>query len=201
MRIIINVKFLEVSAWILGLALLIYYNISVAAQADKHAEGIEQFNKLKDSPKSYSSYLDIKEKYPFPVLKQPKPDFSTWSESAKGDYQKYLNDEAVPVALLSIAQLDLNVPIYNGATEEVLAKGAGRVGYTANFDEIGNIGVAGHRDSWFRALKDIEIGHKLKIGINRLGRSVRQSVNKIGKKVASSLSNSKVVASFPLPIP
>jgi sortase A len=34
----------------------------------------------------------------------------------------------------------------------------GRIEGTAPVDRVGNLGIAGHRDSFFRPLKDIEIG-------------------------------------------
>jgi sortase A len=40
----------------------------------------------------------------------------------------------------------------------VLNRGAGRITGTARPGEPGNIGIAGHRDGFFRALKDIAVG-------------------------------------------
>ena len=68
-----------------------------------------------------------------------------------------------PVAVLSIDHLGIEVPVYDGTSEDVLKRGVGRIEGTARVDHEGNLGIAGHRDSFFRPLKDIEIGDMMEL--------------------------------------
>ncbi|MEE4173199.1 MAG: class D sortase [Xanthomonadales bacterium] len=92
------------------------------------------------------------------------PDTSLWSAKRVAEYEatKAAGGEA-PQAVLRIDQLDINVPVYNGADEFNLNRGVARIIGTGRVGEIGNLGIAGHRDSFFRPLKDIEIGDTLEL--------------------------------------
>ena len=94
----------------------------------------------------------------------PEPDYTLWSEKRIADYHQgnALSDEA-PLAILSISKLDLKVPVYNGTDEINLNRGAGRIKGTAWIDSPGNLGIAGHRDGFFRVLKDIELGDRMQM--------------------------------------
>ena len=91
-----------------------------------------------------------------------EPDYSLWSEKRINDYHvsnTQRND--APLAILSIDKLDLKVPVYNGTDEINLNRGAGRIKGTAKVGAPGNLGIAAHRDGFFRVLKDIEIGDSI----------------------------------------
>ena len=94
-----------------------------------------------------------------PVGHASEPDQALWSESRKRQYDlaRQAND-GPPVAVLSIDHLGIEVPVYDGTSEDILNRGVGRIEGTARVDREGNLGIAGHRDSFFRPLKDIEIG-------------------------------------------
>jgi LPXTG-site transpeptidase (sortase) family protein len=49
----------------------------------------------------------------------------------------------------------LSVIVLEGTTPQTLRHGAGHIEGTALPGEQGNIGIAGHRDTYFRGLKDI----------------------------------------------
>ena len=83
-----------------------------------------------------------------------EPDYSLWSSKRIDDYHEgntQRND--APLAILSIDKLDLKVPVYNGTDEISLNRGAGRIKGTARVDSVGNLGIAAHRDGFFRVLK------------------------------------------------
>ena len=91
-----------------------------------------------------------------------EPDYTLWSEKRINDYhasQKQKDD--APLAILSIDKLDLKVPVYNGTDEINLNRGAGRIKGTAKVGSPGNLGIAAHRDGFFRVLKDIEVGDSI----------------------------------------
>ena len=64
---------------------------------------------------------------------------------------------------LEIPQLGMKVAILEGTTSQTLAVGVGHIKGTALPGEQGNIGIAGHRDTYFRALKNIHPGDEIRI--------------------------------------
>jgi sortase A len=64
---------------------------------------------------------------------------------------------------IEIPRLGMKVAILEGTTSPTLRLGVGHIGGTALPGENGNIGIAGHRDTFFRALKDIRAGDEIQI--------------------------------------
>lgn len=92
----------------------------------------------------------------------PEPDYALWSEKRIHDYHaSNTQRDDPPLAILSIDKLGMKVPVYDGTDEVNLNRGAGRIRGTSRVDTPGNLGIAGHRDGYFRALKDIEVGDTL----------------------------------------
>jgi sortase A len=59
------------------------------------------------------------------------------------------------VARLDVPRLGLSVAVLQGTNSRVLALGAGHIPGTALPGDLGNSGIAGHRDTFFRELRDI----------------------------------------------
>ena len=94
----------------------------------------------------------------------PEPDYALWSSKRVADYHaSNAQRDDPPLAIMSIGRLDLKVPVYNGTDEVNLNRGAGRIKGTAWIDSPGNLGIAGHRDGFFRVLKDIELGDSIEM--------------------------------------
>ncbi len=74
-----------------------------------------------------------------------------------------LGKRAEPIAVLRIPRLHLEVPVLEGTDELTLNQGVGRITGTSRPREIGNIGIAGHRDGFFRVLKDIGPGDSIEL--------------------------------------
>lgn len=91
------------------------------------------------------------------------PDMTTWSKSRREAYQDSIVDPRVPNAVLRIPSLRLEVPIYAGTSAAVLNRGAGLIEGTAQPGDDGNIGIAAHRDGFFRSLEGIQAGAELYI--------------------------------------
>lgn len=69
----------------------------------------------------------------------------------------------VPLAILRIPKIHLEVPVL-GATDDItLNHGVGQIAGTASPGEKGNIGIAGHRDGFFRNLKDLSRGDVIEL--------------------------------------
>ncbi len=69
----------------------------------------------------------------------------------------------VPLAVLTIPKIGLEVPLFDGTDEITLNHAVGRIAGTAQPGEEGNIGIAGHRDGFFRGLKDVEVGDAIEL--------------------------------------
>ena len=67
-------------------------------------------------------------------------------------------------SLLTIPRVSLEVPVFEGTDDLTLNRGAGRIAGTAAIGDAGNIGIAAHRDGFFRALKDVREGDE--VGLN-----------------------------------
>jgi sortase A len=99
------------------------------------------------------------------------PDFRLWSEKRILAYKASLAaNVAPPLGVLEISALQLRVPILEGTDDLTLDRGVGHIAGTAPLGEPGNIGIAGHRDGFFRGLKDIHIGEAIDVHTQR-GRS------------------------------
>ena len=89
-------------------------------------------------------------------------DFSLWSVNRIEAYKKaLLAKTGRPLAVLDIPRLDLEVPVFEGTDDFTLNLGAGRIIGTAKPGSSGNIGIAAHRDGFFRGLKDIQEGDEI----------------------------------------
>lgn len=86
-------------------------------------------------------------------------DFSLWAEKRVAAYRDSLiRDVDGPLAVLRIRKLRLEVPVLEGTDDLTLNRAVGHIGGTSLPGQDGNVGIAGHRDGFFRVLKDISAG-------------------------------------------
>ena len=91
-------------------------------------------------------------------------DFSLWAGKRVTAYKQALAAHmGAPLAVLSIPRLRLDVPVFEGTDDLTLNRGAGRIEGTARPGETGNIGIAAHRDGFFRGLKNIRPGDRIEL--------------------------------------
>ena len=91
-----------------------------------------------------------------------KVDMKLWSAVRVKAYKAALQQETPStLAILHIPRLNLEVPVHDGTTDAVLDLAAGRIEDTALPGTVGNVGIAAHRDGFFRVLKDIKEGDAL----------------------------------------
>jgi len=106
------------------------------------------------------------------------PNQELWADKRIAEYQESLKIEAgTPLAVMSIDKLNIQVPVYNGADDFNLNRGVARIKGTAGVDANGNLGIAGHRDGFFRGLKDIAVGDAIELQTTR--GEVRYTVSSI----------------------
>ncbi len=91
-----------------------------------------------------------------------KVDMKLWSSFRVKAYRAALQQTTPPtLAILRIPSIKLEVPVYDGTTDAVLDLAAGRIEGTALPGTTGNVGIAAHRDGFFRVLKDLKEGDAL----------------------------------------
>lgn len=91
-------------------------------------------------------------------------DFSLWSENRVAAYEHSLAEHIdPPLAVLRISKVHLEVPVLEGTDDLILNRGVGHIAGTVHPGEEGNIGIAGHRDGFFRALKDVGPGDTVEL--------------------------------------
>ncbi len=99
-----------------------------------------------------------------------------WSEERKAEYERSLSgDTGTTLAILRIPATGMDVPVFDSLSNTALNRGAGHVGGTALPGRNGNIAIAGHRDGFFRSLKDVEIGTEIELTTLRGSRTFRVS--------------------------
>ncbi|HEY0685645.1 MAG TPA: class D sortase [Steroidobacter sp.] len=99
---------------------------------------------------------------------QTPPDMSLWSARRVRDFKlAQAENLAMPLAVLRVPTLGLSVPVYPNTTEVHLNRGVGVIEGMAMPDRGGNLGLAGHRDGFFRVLKDIAPGTVIEIQTRR----------------------------------
>jgi sortase A len=68
-----------------------------------------------------------------------------------------------PLATLRIPRLGLRVNVLEGTDDWTLNRAVGHIADTAIPGSTGNVGMAGHRDGFFRGLKDIAVGDLIEV--------------------------------------
>ena len=92
------------------------------------------------------------------------PDLSLWDDERIGAWRRALNEPAPPpIAVLRIPKIRLEVPVLPGTDDFTLNRAVGHIGDTALPGTDGNSGLAGHRDGFFRGLKDIGPGDAIEV--------------------------------------
>ncbi|HEY7379154.1 MAG TPA: class D sortase [Steroidobacteraceae bacterium] len=151
--------------WIAGLGLLLAYGALRLWSHQQQEAGLEQFATLRATQQAASTAPSP----PAPVtagpvggtlLVTPEPDRTLWSAQRIRAYA-VASTATAPLGVLRIPSIKLAVPIYEGTGETTLDRGAGRIAGTAQLDAAGNIGIAAHRDGFFRGLKDLRVGEEM----------------------------------------
>jgi sortase A len=142
-----------------GMALLGVFLLSVGSGAILSRLAISQFHS-RDNAVSAATSAGA------PALSAPSTQVNTalWSISRIKAYQESLAAHfAPPLAILRIPKVGIEVPVLDGTDDLILNRGVGRIQGTALPGQPGNLGIAGHRDGFFRGLKDVVAGDKIEV--------------------------------------
>lgn len=99
------------------------------------------------------------------VLQEIQPsDLTLWSPGRITAWRASLTQPAPPpIAILRIPKIQLEVAVLPGTGDFVLNRGVGHIEGTPLPGANGNSGIAGHRDGFFRGLKDIAVGDAIEM--------------------------------------
>jgi sortase A len=87
-----------------------------------------------------------------------------WDSARIRAYKKTLNvDMAGPEAVLRVPTVGIEVPVFEGTSDLILNRGVGHVSGTALPGRNGNMAISGHRDGFFRGLKDVHPGDRVEV--------------------------------------
>lgn len=148
----------QIVSVVLGIILLGWYLVARGHSFYASRAAIERFEQVRSAPIEVNRYSATTAASPsaLPV------DTTLWAEGRVEEFQQSLLAEIeTPLALLRIPRLEIEVPVFAGTDDLILNRGVGQIEGTARPGEVGNIGIAGHRDGFFRPLKDIAIGDTL----------------------------------------
>jgi sortase A len=142
-------RLLEWALLAVGSVLLVVYAAArIHGEAGRRA-GLRQFASLEKGVHRASLTL-------------PSPsavDDRLWSAKRIVSFRESLRQsQAPPIAVLRIPRIGLEVPVLEGTDELNLNRGVGRIEGTSVPGGGGNLGIAGHRDGFFRGLKDVARG-------------------------------------------
>jgi sortase A len=132
-------RWIERTAWVAGFTLLGLYGGMRMWAEESRAQAVEEYRAMTLAP----------------------ADQSLWSQKRVMAYREAQRAGDAPEAVLRIPSLPLEVPIYADTSDLNLDRGAGRIAGTAGLEQGGNLGLAAHRDGFFRKLKDAELGMEL----------------------------------------
>jgi sortase A len=151
-----GLRAVERVAWVVGVALLLAYVAVRAHGAILQRQALQKFEQARAAAAETTATLEGWTKLP--------PDRSLWSDKRARAYDKTLEHEpGVPLAVLRIPGIELEVPVLDGTDEVTLNRAVGRIEGTARPGEPGNVGIAGHRDGFFRGLKDVAKGDRIEL--------------------------------------
>jgi sortase A len=93
------------------------------------------------------------------ALVSPAPDTREWSKTRRAEWEASRSTPAgTPLGLLSIPSLGLSVVVFEGTDAISLNRGVGRIQGTRIQS---NLGIAGHRDGFFRSLRNAAKGDRI----------------------------------------
>lgn len=97
------------------------------------------------------------------LLPGDRSDWSTQRVAAWIDARADAARSDVPQAVLRIPELGIEAEVFAGTGDRVLDLGVGHIEGTAGLNQSGNVGIAGHRDGYFRRLKDARRNQRIEI--------------------------------------
>ncbi|MGI9071698.1 MAG: class D sortase [Bryobacteraceae bacterium] len=155
------VRFVRAALFLIGLWGIAYYGYTLSDEYIYQAYENWAFDqKITGRQVTFTDY--VRERTPFGFLtlgltSTPKLVTTGSTQSDNVQPSKILRPVTGSVlGRVQIARLNLSAIVREGVDEKTLSRAVGHLPYTALFGQIGNFAIAAHRDTLFRALKDIQ---------------------------------------------
>ena len=146
-----RLRWIERTAWVTGFVAVSIWGGSVLMRHASAARELKQFEAARDLSRPLT-------------ISYRAPDTHLWDPKRILEWQATQKDASPPpLAVLRIARLGIEAPVLEGTDELTLNRGVGHIEDTAKPEGEGNVGIAGHRDGFFRALKDIAQGDTMEL--------------------------------------
>jgi sortase A len=148
----------------IGIVLLAVFAVARFSAAFFRARDVRRFDAavwvpVESAPRPAAAVRSLPADAAEPAL---RPDMSLWSpERKKAFAESQAAAAGLPLAVLEIPKIHLEVPVLDGTDDLTLNRAVGLIEGTPRPGERGNVGIAGHRDGFFRALKDIGPGDSI----------------------------------------
>jgi sortase A len=140
-------RFTEYASWTGGLIGVLWWGTFQVAVATSARQDLQRFDTLR-----------------LGATNAARPDQSLWSAERVAAWRRAVIDPApAPLAVLRIPKIRLEVAVLPGTDDRTLDRAVGYIDGTAAPGTDGNLGIAGHRDGFFRGLKDIAAGDVIQI--------------------------------------
>ncbi len=138
--------------WAVGILCLGAYTVLRILGAAGAREELERFERLREVSAP-------------PILPaDPSPSRGLWSPGRIRAFRESLKrNPPAPLAVLRIPRIGLEAPVLEGTDDWTLNRAVGHIDGTAAPGASGNCGIAGHRDGFFRGLKDVSPGDVLQL--------------------------------------
>ncbi len=144
-----------------GIALLAFWAVARLHGVVMRRADLASFERAREA--SQTSPLPSPESR---ALASGDPDVRLWAEKRVQAYRESLTRSfAPPLAVLRIPRLGLEVPVLEGTDDLTLNRGVGHIAGTPPPGHEGNVGIAGHRDGFFRCLKDVAVGDTVDLAL------------------------------------
>ena len=147
---------MRVGEWVLVLAAFTFAVIYGWIAADSHwgrLRGLSQFRR-QAAPEVDMASL---------------PEHASWSGARWKAFLDARSEEAgAPWAVLAVPRIGLEVPVFSDTSALHLNRGAGLIEGTPYPSDVGNVGIAGHRDGFFRVLRGIRVGQEIELRTTRV---------------------------------
>jgi sortase A len=139
--------------WAFGLAAVAIWVAARLASIAGVGEDLERFGALRGTGSQSPQ-----------ALQTASPDLRLWDVERIQAWRTALTQPAPPpIAILRIPKIRLEVAVLPGTDDFVLNRAVGHIEGTARPGTDTNSGIAGHRDGFFRGLKDIAAGDAIEL--------------------------------------
>lgn len=151
-------------AWGVGILLVAFWIAAKIHSAAGSRRDLQRFAEIRHTSTPVRA-LPVQSPTPARVLStDTSPDETLWSRQRIEGYQASLSEQTSdPLAILRIPKIGLEVAVLEGTDDLTLNRAVGHIEDTAKPGDKGNVGIAGHRDGFFRGLKDVVKGDTLEL--------------------------------------